>query len=110
MESKNLLKQNADVQKMKSFIGEHIKPDDIPENFVKKHFKDKEALIKIQKEIELEHGRHIYLCEIVTYLIKYAAKITEKIITIDETPELCESLQMVDDSDHGSDPGYYEGL
>lgn len=112
----DLLKQNSIVQDLKKFIDLHVKVDDIPEAFVKKHFKDEKLILNIQNAIQEEHDQHVYACKIVKHLIKYTTKVLEgKIMVIEEEiPREPEddsqaTLYGIDYSDHGSDPGYYEG-
>jgi hypothetical protein len=112
---KDLLKQNSIVRELKQFIDLHIKIDDIPEAFIKKHFKDETLILNIQNAIQEEHGQHVYACKIVEHLIKYATKVVEgKMIVIDEEiPQEPEGFSQTNfleiDSDHGVDPDYYEG-
>jgi hypothetical protein len=116
IKTKDLLKQNSTVQGLKDFIDLHVKVDDIPEDFVKKHFRDEKLILDIQNAIKAEHNQHIYACTIVKHLIKYATKAAEKKVAVSEeeiTDEPEDALQAnplgIDYSDHGSDPGYYEG-
>lgn len=115
IKTKDLLKQNSIVQGLKDFIDLHIKVDDIPEAFVKKHFRDEKLILDIQNAIQAEHNQHVYACKIVKHLIKYTTKVLEgKTMVIEEEiprePEdyLQATLREIDYSDHGSDPGYYE--
>ena len=113
--TKDLLKQNSTVRDLKKIIDLRIKVDDVPEDFIKKHFKDEQLITNIQSAIQEEHGRHIYACKIVKHLAKYAAKSIKNKTVVDDEEISDEqgndsptTLLGIDYSDHGSDPGYYE--
>ena len=112
--TKELLKYNSKVQELKDFIDQNIKVDNIPENFIKKHFKDESLIKEIQDAIEAECGQHVYASKIVEYLTKYAAKVIKRKTTMDEEitfeqeNDVPVALPGIDYSDHGGDPGYYE--
>lgn len=114
---KDLLDYNSTVRELKNFIDLHIKVDDIPEAFIKKHFKNEQLITDIQRAIETEHGHHVYACKIVTHLAKYAAKVIKEKNTPSEEDIPCEKEEVLDTSlpgldyyDNRRDPdGFYQG-
>ena len=99
--TKELLKYNSKVQSLKEFIDQNIKPDDIPEDFIKEHFKDEHLIKEIQDAVEAEHGQHVYACKIIKYLIKHAAKTIERMSAGEEViPSKKSEFSDVEDDDY----------
>jgi hypothetical protein len=117
MKTAQSIKENQLVQDLKKFIEEHISVDDIPELFVKENFKDETTIKSIQDSIQAGCGAHVYVSEIVEYLIKHAKKIIKNKTRKDAEDYLIEDdlsneqrlSPEIDCDDHGCDPGYYEG-
>jgi|GEM_PF-2820855 len=73
--AESIIKENQLVQDFKKFIEQYITLDDIPELFIKENFKDEATIKHVQDSIQAECGVHVYVSEIVDYLIKYAKKV-----------------------------------
>lgn len=73
--AESIIKENQLVQDFKKFIEQYITLDDIPELFIKENFKDEATIKRVQDSIQAECSAHVYISEIVDYLIKCAKKV-----------------------------------